>query len=285
VRYQAALRPDAAIHYSKVRSIVQSSINKYGYFEDRHDRDSYNNRSVGYLNDRRSRPVMKLDKIIPWGRTLAEYKLMFDLSDADLNQQILGCGDGPASFNAEMTELGYSVMSIDPIYQFSAEQIEQRVRDTYETVISQVRENSDLYTWNYFTDPDELGRARLGAMEKFLGDYKTGKVVGRYLDRALPELNLPEKTFDLGVCSHLLFLYSDRLSLDFHLVSIERLLGVCSEVRIFPILKLDCTPSAYVEAVVQNFSNSRFNVQIQTVDYEFQKGGNQMMKIKKIQQN
>jgi hypothetical protein len=285
VRYQAALRPDAAIHHSKVRSIVQSSINKYGYFEDRHDRDGYNNRSVGYLNDRRSRPVMKLDKIIPWGRTLAEYKLMFDLSDADLNQQILGCGDGPASFNAEMTELGYSVMSIDPIYQFSAEQIEQRVRDTYETVISQVRENSDLYTWNYFTDPDELGRARLGAMEKFLGDYKTGKVVGRYLDRSLPELNLPEKTFDLGVCSHLLFLYSDRLSLDFHLVSIERLLGVCSEVRIFPILKLDCTPSAYVEAVVQKFSNSRFNVQIQTVDYEFQKGGNQMMKIKKIQQN
>jgi hypothetical protein len=46
---------------------------------------------------------MNLSEIIPWGRTLAEYKLMFTLSDADLNSRILGCGDGPASFNAEMT--------------------------------------------------------------------------------------------------------------------------------------------------------------------------------------
>jgi hypothetical protein len=66
---------------------------------------------------------MQLNKIIPWGRTFAEYRDMFALSDADLNQKILGCGDGPASFNAQMTELGYSVVSIDPVYQFSAEQI------------------------------------------------------------------------------------------------------------------------------------------------------------------
>jgi hypothetical protein len=66
---------------------------------------------------------MKLSEIIPWGRTFAEYRLMFDLSDADLNKRILGCGDGPASFNAEMTELGYTVVSIDPVYQFSAPEI------------------------------------------------------------------------------------------------------------------------------------------------------------------
>lgn len=32
---------------------------------------------------------MKLNEIVPWGRTLEEYKLMFDLSEADLSAKIL----------------------------------------------------------------------------------------------------------------------------------------------------------------------------------------------------
>lgn len=88
---------------------------------------------------------MKLNEVVLWGRMLEEYKLMFNLSEADLNAKILGCGDGPASFNAEMTQLGYSVVSIDPVYQFSASQIKQRVQETYESVISQVRQNSYRY--------------------------------------------------------------------------------------------------------------------------------------------
>ena len=49
---------------------------------------------------------MKLEQVVPWGRSLAEYRAMFALSEADLQRRILGCGDGPASFNAEMTAAG-----------------------------------------------------------------------------------------------------------------------------------------------------------------------------------
>jgi SAM-dependent methyltransferase len=227
----------------------------------------------------RSKLVMQLKEIVPWGRTLAEYQLMFDLSDLDLNKQILGCGDGPASFNAEMTELGYSVVSIDPVYQFSNQQIEQRVRETYETIIFQVRQNSSRYLWNYFDNPDELGRARLAAMEKFLGDYEIGKIAGRYLDRSLPNLDMPGTKFDLCVCSHLLFLYSEQLSLDFHIASIHELLKISTEVRIFPLLTLDCQTSSYLEPVMLELSSHGFHVQIQQVNYEFQKGGDRMLKI------
>lgn len=222
---------------------------------------------------------MKLDEIVPWGRTLAEYSAMFDLSDLDLNQKILGCGDGPASFNAEMIALGHKVVSVDPIYQFSAEQIEQRVRDTYPTVISQVRQNPSRYLWNYFADPDELGRSRLAAMSQFSADYAIGKIEERYLFKSLPNLDFPEDTFDLCLCSHLLFLYSEQLSLDFHLASIHELLRISAEVRIFPLLKLDCSVSTYLDPVIHEFSKHGCNVQIQTVDYEFQKGGNRMLKI------
>jgi hypothetical protein len=222
---------------------------------------------------------MKLNEVVPWGRTLAEYKLMFDLSAADLSSKILGCGDGPASFNAEMREIGSVVASIDPIYQFSAEQIEQRVKDTYETVISQVKQNADRYIWKNFHDADALGQARLAAMEKFLWDYQTGQDEGRYLWQSLPTLAFTDRQFELCLCSHLLFLYSDRLSLEFHVQSIYELLRVAAEIRIFPLIKLDGDPSPHLDSIVQQLKSEGFDVQIQTVGYEFQKGGNRMLKV------
>lgn len=222
---------------------------------------------------------MKLNEVVPWGRTLEEYQLMFDLSEADLSAKILGCGDGPASFNAEMIKKGYCVVSIDPVYQFSAEQIKQRVQDTYETVISQMKQNADRYIWKNFCDADELGQARLAAMENFLLDYETGKDEGRYLSQSLPSLELADNQFELCLCSHLLFLYSEQLSLEFHIASIHELLRISPEVRIFPLLKLNGEPSLYVDSVIQELSSKGFNVQIQAVAYEFQKGGNQMLKV------
>ena len=224
---------------------------------------------------------MKLEEIVPWGRTLAEYQSMFRLSARDLNAKILGCGDGPASFNAEMVELDRSVVSIDPIYQFSSEQIEQRVRQVYEPIISQLKQNPDRYCWTTFQDADTLGQARLKAMNTFLADYDSGKTSGRYLNRSLPNLDFADDQFDLCLCSHLLFLYSEQLSLEFHLASIHELLRVASEVRIFPLLALNCEPSPYLELVLEDLSSQGYDVQVRSVDYEFQKGANQMLRIRR----
>ena len=38
--------------------------------------------------------------IVPWGRSFDEYLDMFNLSENDLVRNIVGVGDGPASFNA-----------------------------------------------------------------------------------------------------------------------------------------------------------------------------------------
>jgi hypothetical protein len=222
---------------------------------------------------------MQLNEIVPWGRTLKEYRSMFSLSEADLDLNILGCGDGPASFNAEMTELGKSVVSIDPVYQFSAAQIEQRVRDTYDAIISQVKQNADRYVWHTFSDANALGRARLDAMEKFLSDYELGRAEGRYKYQALPSLGFNDGHFELCLCSHLLFLYAEQLSLDFHLASIQELLRVAAEVRIFPLVQLNCQPYPHLDVVLASLSSQGYSVQIEPVAYEFQKGGNKMLRI------
>ena len=43
-----------------------------------------------------------------------EYRRMFRLTEGDLRQRILGCADGPASFNVEASALGVRVVSADP---------------------------------------------------------------------------------------------------------------------------------------------------------------------------
>ena len=224
---------------------------------------------------------MQLNEIIPWGRSFDEYGLMFGLSERDLAGRILGCGDGPASFNSEAASKGFSVTSCDPIYAFSTEQIRQRVEDCYENVISQVRLNQEGFMWDYFQDPDHLGQARLTAMRAFLSDFEKGKSEDRYVTASLPNLPFSDGQFDLALCSHLLFLYSDRLSLEFHLASIEELLRVAAEVRIFPLLTLERRTSPHVEPLLTYLAERGWRTEILSVNYEFQRGGRQMLRVRK----
>src|SRR5438045_8414952 len=96
-----------------------------------------------------------------WSRSFEEYRRIFGLTEADLAGLILVCGDGPASFNAEATALGHRVVSCDPICAFSAGEIERRIKECYNKVISQVKRNVDGFVWDYFRDPDHLGECRL----------------------------------------------------------------------------------------------------------------------------
>jgi hypothetical protein len=222
---------------------------------------------------------MKLSEIIPWGRSFDEYRFMFSLTEGDLTGRILGCGDGPASFNAEATAEGRSVISCDPIYEFSTEEIRRRAEASNDTVISQLRQNQEDFVWNYFPDPDHLGQARMAVLCRFLEDFERGKAEGRYLTAALPSLPFGNGHFDIALCSHLLFLYSDQLSWDFHRASIEELARVAAEVRVFPLLTLERRPSPYVKPLMTYLAEKGWRTEICPVAYEFQRGGNQMLRI------
>jgi hypothetical protein len=221
--------------------------------------------------------MMQLEQIVPWGRSFDEYRRMFRLTDADSAGMMLGCGDGPASFNAEMTALGFDVISCDPLYAFSPADIKSRIEETYRSITAQVWKDTDRYIWTEFADPNALGQHRLATMERFLDDYERGRAQGRYVDASLPSLPFDDWEFDLAVCSHLLFLYSDHLSLEFHIESIFELCRVAREARIFPLLTLECTESPHLAPVREYFLKAGFKVDVVRVNYEFQRGGNQML--------
>ena len=228
---------------------------------------------------------VRLSGVIPWGRSLDEYRSMLALTDDDLAGIILGCGDGPASFNAEATALGHRVISCDPIYALPAVEIERRVEECYDVVISQVRNNLAGFVWKHFQDPDRLGACRLAAMRRFLADFEKGKREGRYVAAWLPSLSFDDGRFSLAVVSHFLFLYSEQLDLRFHLAALEELLRVADEVRVFPLSDLDGRRSVHVDPVCEYLKHRGFAVEIIAVDYEFQRtenrAGNRMLRIRR----
>ncbi len=223
--------------------------------------------------------AFELKNVVPWGRTLDEYKRMFKLAENDLNKQIISFGDGPASFNFEMKESNATVTSMDPIYQFSKKDIEGRIEETKETVMNQMRVNQDNFIWSSIKNVEELEIIRMHAMADFLTDFELGKKQNRYIYHELPGKTIfKEQTFDLGLSSHFLILYSN-LGLDFHIKSISEMLRICKEVRIFPLLNLNAEKSEVLEGIIEGFGNE-FTVSIEKVEYEFQKGGNEMLRIK-----
>ncbi len=224
--------------------------------------------------------AFELKNTVPWGRTLEEYSKMFNLTESDIDKRIISFGDGPASFNYEMNEQGKSVISIDPIYQFSKKDLKKRIEETKDTVIKQMRENQDNFIWTSIKNVDELERIRMGAMSDFISDFELGLNEKRYIHHELPKTtNFEEQTFDLGLSSHFLILYS-KLGFDFHIKSITEMLRICKEVRIFPLLNLNAEKSEVLNGITEEFEKD-YIINIEPVQYEFQKDGNKMLKIRR----
>jgi hypothetical protein len=221
---------------------------------------------------------MKLDSVVPFGRTLAEYRLMFNLTDADLQCQILDIAAGPASFTAEMYCLGYQVTAIDPIYKFSGAEIKQRFNDCVDQIIGQVDNTSQDWVWKFHKSPADLRRNRELALQLFLADYDVGKIAGRYIAGEVPN-EIGTTAYDLILCSHFLLLYSAQLSWEFHYQTVTKLLQHTHELRIFPLLTLMFDRSPYLDRLCEYLEKIGYQTQIVPVEYELQPGGNEMLKI------
>lgn len=224
--------------------------------------------------------AFNLENVVPWGRNFNEYKLMFQLNESDVSKNIAGFGDGPSCFNYEATQQGYSVTSFDPIYQFSKDELKKRIDDVRITVMQQMRENINNYVWTNIKNLEELENIRMSAMRLFLSDFEKGKQDGRYIYHELPNrLIYADDSFDIGLSSHFLLMYT-VLGYEFHIQSMTEMLRVCKEIRIFPIVDLDANKTDLISKVI-NYFDKRYDVEIRKTQYEFQKGDNNMLIIRK----
>ncbi len=223
--------------------------------------------------------MFQLDQVVPRGRDLSEYSEMFDIADDEWPRRVLGCGDGPASFNAELQAQGRVIRSSDPLYLYSRNQIGRRLDTVRPEVLQQLTDNRDEFVWTRFRDVDHLEEIRLRAMAQFLADYETGRQQGRYVAAALPHLPFRTGAFELAVCSHFLFLYSEQFGFEFHYQATRELLRCAHEVRIFPVLQLGARESSHLKPLMAVPEENGFSSELLESTYQFLRGGNRSLRI------
>ena len=220
-----------------------------------------------------------------FGRSLAEYAAFFALDPAALRgRDVLDVGAGASSFVAEARARRIDAVAVDPQYGASADALATHAGRDCERTLAQIRAKPRQYRCRPFRTLAEAEADRRGAVQRFLNDYATHFVHGRYVGGALPRLPFFDGTFDLVLCAHLLFTYASRFDFDWHLAACRELVRVSAgEVRIHPVCGLDGKPYASLARLRRELKESGIASELRAVDYEFFAGATSMLVLRKVQ--
>jgi len=225
---------------------------------------------------------LELERIVFIGRTFEEYLQMFNLKEADLvGQRILDCPAGACSFTARSNQLGSDVTAADIAYYYSADELADKGIQDIVHAMSEMDKVQDNFVWDYFESIADLTQVRNKALNDNIKDQRQNPE--RYVPVVLPDLPFSDEAFDLTLSAHFLFMYSDRLDYDFHLKTVNELMRVTKEeLRIFPLVDLSCKRYAHLDRLIDELVRQGFAVEEMVVPYEFQKGANQMLSIRRM---
>jgi hypothetical protein len=228
---------------------------------------------------------LDIDRVAFIGRTYDEYVRIFGLDDSLLRQgRILDCPAGAASFAAEADRSGSDVVACDILYDLPPDELIAKGERDIKLIHDKVGEVSHLYVWDYYRDREDLVALRTKALTQFAEDLKGGIAQGRYVKASLPRLPFADDAFSVVLSGHFLFLYGDMLDLAFHKACLMELVRVSSgEVRIFPLCGLDAKPYRHLEEILAFLDSQGVNTEIRKVPFEFQRGANRMMSLRRRQ--
>ncbi|KGE16574.1 methyltransferase domain-containing protein [Paenibacillus wynnii] len=227
-------------------------------------------------------PKLDLDRIVFIGRTFDEYMRMFDLRQEELTgRRILDCPAGACSFIAKANPLGADATAADIAYFHSPEILAQKGLQDIEHAMYQLDKVQDNFVWEYFKSIDGLRKIRIEALTDSIQDRRSASE--RYIPAVLPELPFRDQEFDLTLSAHFLFMYGDRLDYDFHMQTLKELMRVTKEeIRIFPLVDLSSQRYEHLDPLIEHIVSQGWTVEEIEVPYEFQKGANHMLRIRRM---
>lgn len=231
-----------------------------------------------------SRAEVKLDlsRVVFIGRTFDEYMRMFNLSEEDLRgRKILDCPAGAGSFTGIANQKGADVTAADIAYYHSFEQLVAKGFDDVEHAMVQMEKAQLNFVWDYFKSIEGLKQHRIQALTDGSNDMKASPHC--YVPAVLPVLPFKDGEFELTLSAHFLFMYGDRFDYEFHVQTLKELLRVTKEeVRIFPLVDLSSNRYAHLDRVIDFLQSEGYTTEEVMVPYEFQRGANRMLVIRKI---
>lgn len=222
---------------------------------------------------------LDLSRIVFIGRSFDEYLSMFNLTKTELmGRSILDCPAGACSFTALANQLGAEVTATDIAYFHDVEDLQKKGIQDLDHTMTKMESVQSSYVWDYFKSVDDLKNHRYQALTDCSNDMKHHPK--RYVPTTLPLLPFENKQFDITLSAHFLCMYSDRLDYDFHVNTIQELLRVTKqEIRIFPLTNLSAERYEQLDEILSFLHQQGRSTEEITVDYEFQKGANSMLKI------
>jgi hypothetical protein len=214
------------------------------------------------------------------GRSWEEYVKMFNLNPDELyDDKILDCAAGASSFTPHMSKKGLDVTAVDLLYNNEPDVLCKKSKEHLEALVESLRKVDDYFVWDFFKDLEDLKHHRNKACKEFISDYRINRGK-KYVAADLSKLPFEDNSFSLVLCSHLLFIYDHRLDYKFHLNAVKEMLRVTSgELRIYPLIRSKGKNSIFVKPLMNDINGAE--IEIVNVDYEFRKGGNEMIKIVK----
>jgi ubiquinone/menaquinone biosynthesis C-methylase UbiE len=214
------------------------------------------------------------------GRSWEEYIKMFNLNlDALHDDKILDCAAGASSFTPHMAKKGLDVTAVDLMYNNDPDVLCKKSKEHLEALVESLRKVDDNFVWDFFKDLKDLKNHRNKASKEFISDYRINKGK-RYIAADLINLPFEDDSFSLVLCSHLLFIYDHRLDYKFHLKAVKEMLRVTSgELRIYPLIRSKGKNSIFLKPLMNDINGAE--IEILNVNYEFRKGGNEMIRIVK----
>jgi len=224
---------------------------------------------------------LQLDRIAFYGRTLEEYTKIFNIEPSLMKGlKVLDCPAGPSSFVAEANKLEIRAVGCDPLFGNELDDLIFHGKIDIEHVIDRVSLVSHLYNWDFYSSINGLKEYRMVALQQFQEDYQSGILKNRYIKAGLPNLPFEDKSFDLVLSGHFLFLYSNKLDYKFHLSSILELYRVSSnEVRIYPIQGPDARPYAHMKKLLADVRRKGIEADILPDTFMFQRGSNGILRL------
>lgn len=224
---------------------------------------------------------LKLDNILITGRLYEEYIAFFDLDIKKLRgKKVLDCPSGASSFVSAASKNGMDAKGTDVLYEFDIQDIQKQGEISIDKIYEDVSW-MDGFNFDFYKSIENHKKFREKALFEFSKDYNKEQ----YFHNTLPKLDFEDKSFDLVLSSHLLFVYDDRFDYEFHKSSILEMLRVSDEVRIFPLVDFnnshvdeDKNFSPYVYKILQDLK--KYDCEIIKVDFEFQPKANYMMVLK-----
>ncbi|HZE31948.1 MAG TPA: methyltransferase domain-containing protein [Actinoallomurus sp.] len=210
-------------------------------------------------------------------RSYDEYVAMFDLSADDMRGSVLDCSAGAAAFVARVNADGGCAVAVDPIYDQGADRLADLARGGLGDCLRMTRSSSEAFVWDWYGSLERRERLRQDAAETFIADVRANR--GGYVAGSLPSLPFGNASFDLVVCSHLMFTWDEVFGRDWHLDAARELTRVARhEARVFPTFgHTDRGPYPDLDWLRARLRDEGITSHVRTVPYEFQRGANTML--------